>query len=68
LPGNVNVEPQRAVNGDYFVWLDPVVVNRLAALRGPGESHFWRYRDQRLFTNSLCGVSLRMDGAEVKAF
>jgi hypothetical protein len=28
LPGNVNVEPQRAVNGDYFVWLDPVVVNR----------------------------------------
>ena len=39
LPGSVGVEPQRAPNGDYFIWLDPAVVNRLAALRGPGESY-----------------------------
>ena len=39
LPGSVGVEPQRASNGDYFVWLDPAVVNRLAAMRGPGESY-----------------------------
>jgi hypothetical protein len=35
LPGSVAVEPQRAPNGDYLVWLDPAVVNRLAAMRGP---------------------------------
>jgi hypothetical protein len=39
LPGTVGVEPQRAPNADYFVWLDPAVVNRLAAMRGPGESY-----------------------------
>jgi hypothetical protein len=39
LPGNVGVEPQRAPNGDYFIWLDRAVVNRLAAMRGPGESY-----------------------------
>jgi hypothetical protein len=39
LPGNVGVEPGRAPNGDYFVLLDPAVVNRLAAMRGPGESY-----------------------------
>ena len=32
-------EPQRAPNGDYFIWLDRAVVNRLAAMRGPGESY-----------------------------
>jgi hypothetical protein len=36
LPGSVGVEPQRAPNG---VWLDPAVVTRLAAMRGPGESY-----------------------------
>jgi hypothetical protein len=39
LPGSVGVEPQRAPNGDCFVWLDPRLVNRLKALRGPGESY-----------------------------
>jgi hypothetical protein len=39
LPGSVGVEPHRAPNGDYFVWLDPAVVNRLAAMRGSGESY-----------------------------
>ena len=38
LLGSVGVEQQRAPNGDYFIWLDPAVVNRLAAMRGPGES------------------------------
>ena len=33
----LGVEPQRAPNGDYFIWLDPPVVNRLAA--PPGESY-----------------------------
>jgi len=39
LPGNVGVEPERAPDGDYHVWLDPAVVNRLRAMRGPGESY-----------------------------
>lgn len=34
LPGNVDVELQRAPHGDYFIWLDPAVVNLLAAMRG----------------------------------
>ena len=38
-PGSVGVEPRRAPDGDYFVWLDPAVVNRLAAMGGPGESY-----------------------------
>jgi hypothetical protein len=41
LPGNVKVNPQRAPNGDYRVWLDRAVVDRLAAMRGPLET----YRD-----------------------
>ena len=41
LPGNVRIERERAQNGDVYIWLDPGVVNRLKALRGPGES----YRD-----------------------
>jgi hypothetical protein len=32
LPGNVGVVRERAHNGDYFVWLDPGLVNRLAAM------------------------------------
>jgi hypothetical protein len=39
LPGSVDIEPQRAPNGDYFAWLDPAVANRLGAMRGPGESY-----------------------------
>jgi len=39
LAGSVGVEPQHAPYGDYLVWLDPAVVNRLAAMRGSGESH-----------------------------
>jgi hypothetical protein len=37
--GTVGVEPQRGENGDYFVWLAPIVVDKLKALRGPDESY-----------------------------
>jgi hypothetical protein len=37
--GSVGIEPETAPNGDVFVWLEPAVVNRLAAARGPGESY-----------------------------
>jgi hypothetical protein len=39
LPSSVGVEQNRAPNGDYFIWLDPRYVDRLRALRGPGESY-----------------------------
>lgn len=43
LPSSVGVEEQRAPNGDYFIWLDRRVVDRLVdrlrAMRGPGESY-----------------------------
>ena len=39
LPSSVGLETQRASNGDYYVWLDPRYVDRLKALRGPGESY-----------------------------
>ena len=39
LPGNVNVENQRAPNGDVYVWLDRATVAKLKALRGPGEDY-----------------------------
>jgi hypothetical protein len=39
LPSSVGVEENRAPNGDYFIWLDPRYVDRLRALRGPGESY-----------------------------
>jgi hypothetical protein len=39
LPANVGIERQRAQNGDVYIWLDPGIVNRLNALRRPGESY-----------------------------
>ena len=39
LPGNVGIERERAQNGDVCIWLDPGVVAKLKALRGPGESY-----------------------------
>jgi hypothetical protein len=39
LPSSVGVEQNRASNGDYFIWLDPRYVDRLRAMRGPGESY-----------------------------
>jgi hypothetical protein len=37
--GSVGVEPEMSAPGERLVWLEPHVVDRLAALRGPGESY-----------------------------
>jgi hypothetical protein len=37
--GTVAVEPERAQGGSVHIWLDPRVLARLKALRGPGESY-----------------------------
>jgi hypothetical protein len=37
--GTVAVEPERAANGSVHIWLDPGVLAKLKALRGPGESY-----------------------------
>jgi hypothetical protein len=39
LPGSVGIERERAEDGDIYIWLDPGVVAKLKALRGPGESY-----------------------------
>ena len=36
--GSVAVEPQRDAKGHRLVWLEAAVVNRLTAMRGPGET------------------------------
>jgi hypothetical protein len=36
---SVAVEAVRAPNDDVYIWLDPAVLNRLRAMRGPGESY-----------------------------
>jgi hypothetical protein len=37
--GTVAVEPERAQDGSVHIWLDPGVLTKLKALRGPGESY-----------------------------
>ena len=37
--GTVAVEPERAQDGGVHIWLDPGVLAKLRALRGPGESY-----------------------------
>jgi hypothetical protein len=39
--GSVGVEPQTDDKGERHIWLEPSVVNKLRAIRGPGE----RYSD-----------------------
>lgn len=39
LPSSVGVEQKRAANGDYHIWLEPRFVDRLTAMRRPGESY-----------------------------
>jgi hypothetical protein len=39
LPSSVGVEQARAPNGDCFIWLAPAVVDRLRAMRAPGQSY-----------------------------
>jgi hypothetical protein len=37
--GTVAVEPERDEDGSVHIWLDPRVLAKLKALRGPGESY-----------------------------
>ena len=37
--GSVGYEPQLNEKGERLVWLEAAVVDRLAAMRGPGESY-----------------------------
>ena len=37
--GNVGYENETNANGERLIWLEPIVVNRLSAVRGPGESY-----------------------------
>jgi hypothetical protein len=37
--GSVAYEPEANANGERYIWLEPKVVDRLRALRGPGESY-----------------------------
>jgi len=39
LFGSVNYEAQTNAKGERLIWLDARVVNRLAAMRGPGERY-----------------------------
>ena len=39
LPASVGFEQNKAPNGDFYVWLEPKYVDRLRALRKPGESY-----------------------------
>jgi hypothetical protein len=53
--GNVAVEPYYNERGERLIWLDEVWVDRLGAMRGPGES----YRDVIL---RIAGQEDRVDG------
>jgi hypothetical protein len=37
--GSVGVEPETDARGRRLVWLEPHVVDRLSAMRGPAESY-----------------------------
>jgi hypothetical protein len=39
LPASVAFERNSAPNGEFYVWLDPKYVDRLRAMRKPGESY-----------------------------
>ena len=39
FPSGLGVQQERAPNGDYYVWPDRRLVDRLRAMRGPGESY-----------------------------
>ena len=39
LLGSVAYEPEANADGERYVWLPPNVVDRLKAMRGPGESY-----------------------------
>ena len=37
--GSLGFEPEPNAKGERLVWLEALVVDRLAAMRGPGESY-----------------------------
>ena len=37
--GSVGVDPEPGAQGERQIWLEPRVVDRLRAMRGPGESY-----------------------------
>jgi hypothetical protein len=37
--GSVAYEPELNSHGQRYVWLDAAMVDRLGAMRGPGETH-----------------------------
>jgi hypothetical protein len=37
--GSERYEPEPDANGERWIWLEPRFVDRLRALRGPGESY-----------------------------
>ena len=37
--GSVGVDPEPGAEGERHIWLEPRVVDRLRAMRGPGESY-----------------------------
>jgi hypothetical protein len=39
LRGSVGFEREPDLNGERLIWLEPHAVNKLRALRGPGESY-----------------------------
>jgi hypothetical protein len=39
LPASVGSEQNKAPNGDFYVWFEPKYVDRLGAMREPGESY-----------------------------
>lgn len=39
LPSSVGVEQNCAPNGDYYIWVDRPYVDRLVAIRKPGEGY-----------------------------
>jgi hypothetical protein len=43
--GSVAVEPQADAKGEREIWLEPRFVDRLRAMRGPGESYSDVMRD-----------------------
>jgi hypothetical protein len=58
--GTVGVEPKRADNGDYFIWVALGVVAKLRALRGPGESYSdVIVRDGRASSGGIVGARKR---------
>jgi hypothetical protein len=53
-PGSVTYEPGADANGQRYVLLPPFVVDRLAAIRGPGESYSDVILRQEATRNALC--------------